>query len=160
MYREPLNAQPRIAIVGGGHVGFALSRMMHQLGFLVHQFDDRAELNTMTSNTFAHQRSIINYHEIDKHLPDDPGLFVVLVSHGYRTDEKILRKLIRKKYKYIGMLGSEAKVMKLFAGLRADGFTKEEIARVHAPIGLPIHSRTPEEIAVSIAAEIIRMKNS
>ena len=84
----------------------------------------------------------------------------MLVSHGYRTDEKILRKLIRKKYKYIGMLGSEAKVMKLFAGLRADGFTKEEIARVHAPIGLPIHSRTPEEIAVSIAAEIIRMKNS
>ena len=81
------------------------------------------------------------------------------MSFGYRTDAIALRQLIRRRWKYLGMLGSAEKVRTLFDDLRAEGFTEEELARVHAPIGLPIHSKTPEEIAVSIAAEIVRVKN-
>ncbi len=158
-YREPLNSQPRIAIIGGGHVSLALSRMMNQLGFHVHVYDDRDGLNTMRANEFAHARTHIDYAHIADHTPEDPDLFIALVSFGYRTDEIVLRQIIRRKYKYIGMLGSAEKVRTMFEAMRKDGFTDDEIARVHAPIGLPIHSRTPEEIAVSIAAEIIRVKN-
>jgi xanthine dehydrogenase accessory factor len=81
------------------------------------------------------------------------------VSFGYRTDEIVLRQLIRRSFKYLGMLGSAEKVRTMFTAMRADGFTDSELARVHAPIGLPIHSRTPPEIAVSIAAQIIGVKN-
>ena len=158
-YREPMNVQPRIAIVGAGHVSLALSRIMNQLGFHVHVYDDRAGLNTLQANEFAHQRTITDYERLVEHLAEDPEAYIVIASYGYRTDHVILRQLVRRRYKYIGMLGSTEKVRVMFDAMRADGFTAEELARVHAPVGLQINSRTPEEIAVSIAAEIIRVKN-
>jgi xanthine dehydrogenase accessory factor len=158
-YTEPANVQPRISIIGAGHVSLALSRTMEQLGFRVHVFDDRTGLSTLQANAFAHERTIIDYANMAEHLAEDAELYVVLASFGYRTDELILRQLIRRRYKYLGMLGSAEKVRVLFDVMRRDGFTEEEIARVHAPIGLLIHSKTPEEIAVSIAAEVIRVKN-
>lgn len=160
VYTEPLNSRPRIAIVGGGHVSLALSRVMNDLGFHVHVFDDRDDLNTLRANAFAHERSIVDFHRITEHIPDDPELFIALVSFGYRTDDVALRLLIRRRYRYLGMLGSAEKVRTMFDAMRADGFTEEDLARVHAPIGLPIHSRTPNEIAVSIAAQIIAVKNA
>ncbi|MBK6474885.1 MAG: XdhC family protein [Flavobacteriales bacterium] len=158
-YIEPLVTRPRIMILGAGHVGLALSRTMHQLGFHVHLMDDRAELNTMAQNQWAHISSVVDYASIGDVIHSDPELFVVLVSFGYRTDDLLVRQLIRKPFKYLGMMGSEAKIKTLFVGLRKDGFTAEEIGRVRAPIGLAIGSRTPEEIAISIAAEIISVRN-
>ena len=158
-YMERLCSRPRIAIIGGGHVGLALSRTMHQLGFHVMQFDHRDELNTMGTNAWAHEKKVVDFEHIEKFVPEDPELFIALVSHGYRTDEIALRRLIRRKWAYLGMLGSKAKVEAIWSRLRADGFTDDELARVHAPIGIAINSRTPEEIAVSIAAEIIRIRN-
>lgn len=159
-FRERLNTQPRIAIVGGGHVGLALSRVMHQLGFHVTQIDHRDELNTMAANQWAHEKRVVEFENIETCIPDDPEIFIALVSHGYRTDEIALRRLIRRRWKYLGMLGSKAKVDAMWAKLNADGYTDGELARVHAPIGIPIGSVTPEEIAVSIAAGIIRVKNA
>lgn len=159
-YSERLDSRSRIAIVGGGHVGLALSRIMHQLGFHVLQFDHRDELNTMTCNEWAHEKHVVDFERIEDFMPDDPGLFIALVSHGYRSDEIALRRLVRRRWKYLGMLGSKAKVVAMWTKLRADGFTDEELTRIHAPIGVAINSRTPAEIAVSIAAEIIRVKNT
>lgn len=159
-YYEALRQQPRIAIVGAGHVSLALSRQMDLLGFHVTVFDDRQGLNTWYANTFAHERRLVDYAQMAHHLPTDPELYVVLASVGYRTDDLILRQLINNTYKYLGMLGSMEKVRVMFEAMRKDNFSDEELARVHAPIGLSIHSRTPEEIAVSIAAEIIGVKNS
>jgi xanthine dehydrogenase accessory factor len=159
-YREALHAQPRIAIIGAGHVSLALSRVMDQLGFRVEIYDDRQGLNTWDANTYAQQRTVVDYARITQHLPADPELYVVLASFGYRTDDQVLRRLIRNRYRYIGMLGSAEKVRVMFEAMSADGFTDEDLARVHAPIGLPIRSRTPEEIAVSIAAEVILVRNA
>lgn len=159
-YTEPIILQPHIVILGAGHVGLALSRTMHQLGFHVHLMDDRADLNTMAANQWAHERSVVDYAHIGEVTPADPELYVVLVSFGYRTDDILVRQLIRKRFKYLGMMGSVEKIKTLIEGLRKDGFTEEEIGRVRAPIGLPIGSKTPEEIAVSIAAEIIGVKNA
>ncbi|HRH39548.1 MAG TPA: XdhC family protein, partial [Flavobacteriales bacterium] len=159
-YAERLDTRPTIAIVGAGHVGMALSRIMNQLRFRVLQFDHREELNTMTANEWAQEKRVVDFERIEESIPEDPELFIVLVSHGYRTDEIALRRLLRRKWKYLGMLGSKAKVEAMWEKLKADGYTAEELARVHAPIGLQINSRTPEEIAVSIAAEIIGIENA
>ncbi|MBP6313194.1 MAG: XdhC family protein, partial [Flavobacteriales bacterium] len=156
---EPLGDAPRIIILGAGHVGLALSRTIHQLGFHVHLMDDRADLNTMAQNEWAHVSNVVDYASIGDIIHSDPEQFVVLVSFGFRTDDLLVRQLIRKRFKYLGMMGSEAKIKTLFAGLRKDGFTAEEIGRVRAPIGLAIGSKTPEEIAISIAAEIICVRN-
>lgn len=156
---EALCTQPRIAIVGAGHVSLALSRQMDQLGFHVTVFDDRKGLNTWQANCYAQESRLVDYAHIAQHLPADPELYVVLASVGYRTDDLILRQLIRNRYKYLGMLGSAEKVRVMFEAMRGDGFAEEEMKRVHAPIGVPINSRTPEEIAVSIAAEIIGVRN-
>jgi xanthine dehydrogenase accessory factor len=159
-YSERLGIEQRIVILGAGHVGLALSRTMHQLGFHVHLMDDRADLNTMAANRWAHERSVVNYERIGEVIGDDPELYVVLVSFGYRTDDILVRQLIHKRLKYLGMMGSAEKIKTLLAGLRKDGFTEEQIGRVRAPIGMPIGSKTPEEIAVSIAAEVVALKNA
>ncbi len=159
-YRERLGSMPRIVILGAGHVGLALSRTMNQLGFHVHLMDDRAGLNTMEANTWAHESSVVDYEKIGDVIAADPDLYVVLVSFGYRTDDILVRQLVRKRFKYLGMMGSVEKIKKILVDMRTDGFTEEEVARIRTPIGLPIHSKTPEEIAVSIAAEVIGVKNS
>jgi xanthine dehydrogenase accessory factor len=158
-YRERLGPPPRLLIIGGGHVGLALSRTMKQLGFHVRIVDDRPDLNTMANNTWADQSEVVAYDRIAEMVNEDGDLYIALVSHGYRTDGVAIRQLVRRRYKYLGMLGSEEKVRKMFEEMRGEGFTEAELARVHAPIGVPIHSRTPDEIAVSIAAEIIQVKN-
>jgi xanthine dehydrogenase accessory factor len=91
----------------------------------------------------------------------EPGsnTYVCLVSKGYVTDEAALRRIIRSKAKYIGMIGSRKKVQTVYDHMEKDGFDKELFRRVHAPIGVQIQSDTPEEIAISILAEIIRIKN-
>lgn len=158
-YTEPLEHRPRIVILGAGHVGLALSRTMHQLGFHVHLMDDRADLNTLVANRWADVRSVVDYNQINRSIRADPELYIVLVSFGYRTDALLVRQLVRQRFKYLGMMGSAGKIAKLLADMRQDGYSEEELARIRAPIGLPIRSRTPEEIAVSIAAEIIGVKN-
>lgn len=159
-YYEVLRDHPRIAIVGAGHVSLALSRQMDLLGFHVTVYDDRKGLHTWHANTYAREKHVVDYARMIEHLPDDPELYVVIASVGYRTDDMILRQLIHNRYKYLGLLGSAEKVRVMFEAMRKDGFPEQVLQRVHAPIGLPIHSRTPEEIAVSIAAEVVLVKNS
>jgi len=133
---------------------------MDLLGFHVTVYDDRKGLHTWHANTYAQEKHFVDYAQMSALVPSDPELYVVIASVGYRTDDLILRQLIRNHYKYLGLLGSKEKVRVMFEAMRKDGFTDEELTQVHAPIGLPIHSRTPEEIAVSIAAEIIEVKNA
>ena len=159
-YYEALRDQPRIAIIGAGHVSLALSRQMDLLGFHVSVYDDRKGLHTWYANTYAQEKHVVDYEQMTALVPSDAELYVVIASVGYRTDDVILRQLIRNSYKYLGLLGSAEKVRVMFEAMRKDGFSEAELTRVHAPIGLPIHSRTPEEIAVSIAAEVVRVKNS
>jgi xanthine dehydrogenase accessory factor len=78
---------------------------------------------------------------------------------GYKTDEIVIRALLDKTFKFFGVLGSKAKMKTLLTSLAKEGVSKEKLDRIHTPVGLPINSHTPEEIAVSIAAEIIGVKN-
>ena len=158
-YSEQLGNKHRLYILGGGHVGLALSSLMKDLGFYVIVIDDRTALNTLVNNDYAHETMVANYQEIAKHVPEGSSNYVVIVSFGYKTDKVILKELLHKNYSYLGMMGSKEKVKTLLDELKTEGFSEEVLKKVHTPIGLPINSKTPMEIAVSIAAQIIGIKN-
>jgi xanthine dehydrogenase accessory factor len=162
IYEEKLGYKNRLFIVGGGHCALALSELMSRMDFYIELFDDRPDLNTLDKNKYAHKKNIIeSYENIADFIPEgNETNFVVVMTLGYQTDELVIRKLIDRKLKYFGVLGSKAKMGALLKALEKEGFPKENLDRIHTPIGLPINSQTPEEIAVSIAAEIIAVKNS
>ena len=160
-YEEKIGCKNRLFIVGGGHCALALSELMSKMDFHIALFDDRPRLNTLEKNKFVHEKQIVeNYEKIDEFIASGANVYVVVMTLGYKSDEIVIRKLLDKNFKYVGVLGSRAKMATLLRNLRREGFSAEKLNRIHTPIGLPINSRTPEEIAVSIAAEIIAVKNS
>jgi len=158
-YVESISNPNKVYIIGGGHVGLALSEVLSRLDFEIHLLDHRDQLNTMLQNTFAHSKQTVDFEAIETYIPEGNTIYVVIMSFGYRTDSIIIKRLLGRNFKYIGLLGSKEKIATLFESLDADGFDKNQIARVHAPIGLDIKSETTHEIAISVAAEIIQVKN-
>ncbi len=156
---EKLRFEHTAYIFGGGHVGLAMSEMMKFLGFRVVVLDNREGLNTMAQNRFADELLVIDYEESEKCIPEGEQSYVILMSFGYKTDEVIIKRLLGKEFKYIGMMGSQHKIDILWEKLKGEGYAAEDIEKVIAPIGIPIKNDTPEEIAVSIAAQIIDVKN-
>ncbi len=159
-YVEQLGMPDTIYIFGGGHVGLAVSRVFRDLGFYVKLFDNRENINTLKENTFAHEKQIIDYREAETLVPEGFNVYVVILTFSHKSDQMVLRQMLGRKIPYLGMMGSEMKVKTIFEKLREDGIPQEQLDRVFAPIGLPINSATPEEVAVSIAAQIISVKNS
>ena len=160
VYTEHLGPQNHLFIIGGGHCALALSEMMSRLDFRIAIFDDRPRLNTIEKNRFAHDITMIDgYNEIGDRIPNGDNIYVVVMTLGYKSDEIVIRSLLAKDFRYFGVLGSKAKMKTLVTSLEMEGFDKQRLNRIHTPIGLPINSHTPEEIAVSIAAEIISVKN-
>ena len=158
-YTETLDQRPVIHIIGAGHVGLALSQQMSLLGFYIRLYDNRPGLNTFLDNPFAHEKIVCDYETIDSLLLGAEDDFVVIMTFGYRDDKIVFRRLYNKRFHYLGMLGSDAKILTLMREFEAEGIPPESWQHCFVPIGLPIYSKTPAEIAVSIAAEIIREKN-
>ncbi|MDX1478996.1 MAG: XdhC family protein [Saprospiraceae bacterium] len=158
-YSEVIGVRPRVHIIGAGHVGLALSELMAGLGFYALIYDDRSQLNTLEQNVFAHEKHIVEYHQIGGVLSANEDDYVVIMTFGYRTDKLVLEQLMGRRFRYIGMMGSDQKIAQMKEDWEREGVDPQAYAHVHAPIGLPILSKTAGEIAVSIAAEIIREKN-
>lgn len=159
-YSEKLNQQPVIHIIGGGHVSLALSQQMSFLGFFTKVYDDRADLNTIAENQFANEKHFIeDYNKLGDTIQASTDDHVVIITFGYRSDKIVLKQLLDKKFSYIGLIGSNKKIETLFKELEGEGIEPARWKHVFAPIGLNIFSKTAPEIAVSIAAEIIREKN-
>ncbi len=160
LYQENIAKQDKLFIIGGGHVSLALSQVMETLGFHVTVYDDRENLPTMNNNTFAHNKQILSYDNIAENIPEGDNIYVTVMTFGHVSDENVLERIISKKCRYIGMMASIKKAETIFTNLENKGFSKELLDTVHSPIGIKIKSNTPEEIAISIAAEIILTKNS
>lgn len=161
VYSEKLGLKYKLFIVGGGHCALALSELMARMDFYVSVFDDRRDLNTLAANCFAHEKTIVeSYAGIGDFIPSGANVYVVVMTIGYQSDEIVIKNLIDRDFKYFGVLGSRAKMATLLRDLKTQGFAAEKLNRIRTPIGIEINSRTPEEIAVSIAAEIIRVKNA
>jgi len=159
LYTEAINQQPVIHVIGGGHVGLALSELMNFLGFYIKLYDDRPELNTIVANSFAHEKHMVNYDSIGSYFINVENEYAVIMTIGYRTDKTVLKQLLDKPFFYLGLLGSDHKIKTLFKELREEGITEESLSKIFSPVGLNIASKTTKEIAVSIAAEIIQEKN-
>ncbi len=159
-YAEQHGYRNFLYLFGAGHVSVAVSRLFRQLGFYITVFDNRhEELTTFKNNDFAHARQIIDYKQAAGYVPEGDHVYVAIMTFAHKNDSIVLEQLLNKKIKYLGMMGSDDKVVSVFAYLESKGISKQSLEKVDAPIGLSIHSQTPDEIAVSIAAKVIQVKN-
>jgi xanthine dehydrogenase accessory factor len=158
-YQEEAGQRPTLTIIGGGHVCLALSRVMADLNFHIIVLDDRSSVATMAANSYAHEKQLVSYKRITKLVNEGRQSYVVIMTFGHQADELVLKQIAGKKLGYLGLMGSPAKIAQIVARLKKKGVAAASLKKVHAPVGLPINSHTPEEIAISIAAEIIQVKN-
>lgn len=159
VYIEPIEPSPELYVIGAGHVGYHLATMAQEVGFQVHVVDDREK--------FASRERFPNATEVV--TEDIPAwlertqlpahAYVVIVTRGHTNDLDALRALAPRELRYVGLIGSRAKVARISDQLLSEGMAPEVLTQVHAPIGLEIGAVSPQEIAVSILAELIAVKH-
>lgn len=157
-YAEPLVRAGRTYLFGGGHVGQALVPVLAKVGFRVTVFDNRKELATTEHFPTAEHVIYGDYNNIYANVKLTENDYVVIMTPGHQSDYALLEQVLRNQTKYVGCIGSRHKIVKTQAMLREAGISEDRIASVHSPIGLPILAETPDEIAISIAAEMIRCR--
>jgi len=160
LYKEQVFKSPQLYVIGAGHVGAATAKLCQQVGFDVVLFDNRPRLNTFEACTEITDKHIIDYNNIANYIEEGSYVYVAIMTHGYKDDTVILKPLLKKQFKFLGVLGSRVKIKIMFKALLAEGFSQATLDAIHAPLGLFIKSETPEEIAVSIAAQLIKVKNT
>jgi xanthine dehydrogenase accessory factor len=159
VFIEPVEASPDVYIFGAGHVGYFVAKMAHEVGFRVHVVDDREK--------FANQERFGDGIDVVvDHIPTwlqthklPPTAYAVIVTRGPTHDLDALRAVAGQSMRYVGLIGSKAKVRRIFDALQEEGVAPAALQPVHAPIGLDIGAITPQEIAVSIVAELIAVKH-
>jgi xanthine dehydrogenase accessory factor len=159
VFIEPVEAAPEVYVFGAGHVGYFVATMAHEVGFKVHVVDDREKFASM--ERFGPGIDVV-VDEIPAWLashPLPPVAYAVVVTRGHRHDLDALRALASQNLRYVGLIGSRAKVKRIYDALREEGMSTDALSRVHAPIGLDIGAISPQEIAVSILAELIAVKH-
>lgn len=158
VFFEVLRPEPRLIIAGAGYVAQALTRLAAHLDFRLVVVDDRRDLADPAVFGEAVSLTFGDIPETLRALEPDESSFIVIVTRGHHLDEETLRAALEGKAAYIGMIGSPSKVRHIFKTLLQQGITREALERVHAPIGLDLGAETPDEIALSIAAEIIMLR--
>jgi xanthine dehydrogenase accessory factor len=155
---DPLAPAPHVYVIGAGHVGWHVAHFADAAGFKVHVVDDREK--------FANAQRFPNAEVVVEPIAAwlerttfAPAAFVVVVTRGHRDDLDALRALVGRDLKYLGLIGSRAKVARLSTALREEGLAADALARVHSPIGLDIGAVTPAEIGISIVAELIAIRH-
>ncbi len=159
VYIEPIEPSPELYIVGAGHVGFHLAQLAHEVGFRIHVVDDRDKF--ANAERFPYAAEVVT-EDIPSWLartPLPPHAYVVIVTRGHTNDLDALRALAPRDLRYLGLIGSRAKVARIYDALLAEAMPAALLQHVHAPIGLDIGAVTPQEIAVSILAELIGVKH-
>lgn len=147
-----------LVVIGGGHVGKALSMIGHLCGFSVEIVDDRPEYANEERFPEADKITTGYFEEVLDGYPIDANTYIVCVTRGHRHDETSLRMVAESDAAYVGMIGSARRVRAVLQHIAEEGVAQEAIERVYTPIGLDIGAETPEEIAVSIMAEIVMVR--
>ena len=158
VFVEPILPSPLLVVVGGGHVGKAVAHLAKWLGFRVALSDDRAEFCTPETNPDADEFYPVTLAELPLHLTITPQTAVVLTTRGSNVDVSGLPTLLDTQAGYIGVIGSRKRWNTTVKELNQQGVSVEKLERIHSPIGLGIGAETPEEIAVSILAEILMLR--
>jgi xanthine dehydrogenase accessory factor len=158
VFIEPIVGAARLYVFGAGHVGYHVARLGSLAGFRVHVIDDREKF--ANTSRFPDAAEVV-VDDIAQWIGDHPlprDAYAVIVTRGHRHDLDALRALVPQPIRYLGLIGSRAKIARLYDMLAGEGIRPEDLRRVHAPIGLDLGAVTPEEIAIAIAAELIAVK--
>lgn len=162
VHLEVLEAQPRLIVFGAGHVARPLAALAAGTGFGVQVVDARPEW--LHSERFPYATRVLREPDAwaREQVPgwdaDAANVYAVVTTHDHALDQRVVQELLRVPLRYTGLIGSLAKQRKFALRLRARGFDDAQLARLHSPVGLPIGARTPEEIAVSIVAELVAVR--
>jgi len=155
---EPILSEPTVYIFGAGHISQQLSPLAKGVHFKVVVIDDREMFANRERFPEADEVIVSEFEECFDRFSIDESSYIVIVTRGHLYDGFVLEQAVKTNARYIGMIGSKKKIRTLYQNLMEKGVPKEALDRVHAPIGLDIHSETPEEIGVSIIAELIKAR--
>lgn len=159
IFVEPILPQPTLYIFGGGHVSIALANAAHTAGFAIGVIDDReAFANAQRFPMATHIHT--SFEEAFATLQPNASTYIVIVTRGHKDDMHVLRWAVSQPARYIGMIGSKRKVLSVYKALVLEGVPAEKFGAIHAPVGLDIGALTPEEIAISITAELIAIRRN
>ena len=160
IYRERIGRTPKMIICGAGHVSMPIICMGKMLGFMVTVIEDRPKFADHARAAGADQVLCEPFADGLSKIRGDSDSWFIIVTRGHRYDTECLEAILQKPYAYVGMMGSRRRVAIVKDQLEAKGVCREALDGVHTPIGLKIGAETPEEIAVSVMAEIIQVKNA
>jgi len=158
IFIDVLQPKEEVLIFGAGHVAVCVSKLAKMMGFKVTIIDDRKEFANQDRFPEADEIVIEDTKRALTHIKITPSTYIIIVTRGHLQDQEVLASVIKSKVAYLGMIGSHKKNATVFQQLREQGVLKEELDKVHAPIGIDIKAQTPEEIAISIMAEIIQVR--
>jgi xanthine dehydrogenase accessory factor len=155
---EPIHSQPTVYIFGAGHISQQLTPLAKKVQFKVVVIDDRETFANRERFPEADEVIVSEFEKCFDRLPIDESSYLVIVTRGHLSDGFVLEQAIQTNACYIGMIGSKRKIEALYQNVLEKGIEKEALEKIHAPIGIDINSETPEEIAVSIVAELIQVR--
>ena len=158
VFVEPILPPPIIVVIGAGHVGKAVVHLAKWLGFRVAVSDDREQFSNPGSVPGADAYYPVPMGKLTEHLKITNQTYIVITSRGSPIDAAGLPSLLESKAAYIGVIGSKRRWLTTVKALKEQGVSEEKIARVHSPMGIELNAETPEEIAVSILAEILMLR--
>jgi len=159
IFVEPILPVPMLYIFGGGHVSSAVAKVAGSAGFSIGIADDRAAF--ANSDRFPMASEIYTtYEDAYARIKPNASSYLLIVTRGHKDDMRVLAWAVRTPARYIGMIGSKRKVLSVYKALEREGYSLDEFSRVHAPVGLDIGALSPEEIAVSICAELIAVRRN
>ncbi len=158
VYIDVLQPKEEVLIFGAGHIAVYVSKLAKMVGFKVTVVDSRKEFANQDRFPEADEIIAEDTEKALRHLNITPCTYIIVITRGHLKDEEVLASVVRSNAAYIGMIGSREKNATVFQHLEEQGISENELTKVHAPIGIDIKAQTPEEIAVSITAEIIQIR--
>jgi xanthine dehydrogenase accessory factor len=159
VFIEPILPQPVVILFGGGHISAAVAKAAHSVGFGVGVVDDREAFANSQRFPMA-QQIYTSFDESFQKLKPNGSTYLVIVTRGHKEDMRVLAWAVRTRARYVGMIGSKRKVLSVYKALEKEGYRAEEFERVYAPMGLEIGALSPEEIAISIVAELVAIRRN
>jgi len=159
IFVEPILPQPVVYLFGGGHISTAVAKAAQAAGFGVGVVDDREAFANAQRFPMA-QEIFTSYDEAFEKLKPNGSSYLVIVTRGHKEDMRVLAWAVRTPARYVGMIGSKRKVLSVYEALEKEGYRREEFERVYAPMGLEIGALSPEEIALSIVAELVAVRRN
>jgi xanthine dehydrogenase accessory factor len=159
IFVEPILPQPMLYLFGGGHVSMAVAKAASSAGFAVGVVDDRETFANLERFPMATE-VFTSYEAAFEKIQASASTYLVIVTRGHKDDMRVLAWAVRTEARYVGMIGSKRKVLSVYKALEKEGYRPEEFERVFAPMGLEIGALSPEEIAISIAAELVAVRRN